>query len=88
MSAFFVDGFITYDSQIPKQLLDSGGPRTKQMDINNTVGHFELLNYQLKEVSCAGYSCNSSTCVLGLCSLAMIIQQFLVNKQSAEQCTI
>jgi hypothetical protein len=49
------DGFLAYDSSIPKALLDSGGPRTGKMDINNTIGHFELVNYQLKEVSCEGY---------------------------------
>lgn len=49
----FADGFITYDSHIPKHLLDNGGPRTNTMDINNTIGHFELMNHQLREVSCA-----------------------------------
>jgi hypothetical protein len=44
------DGFLAYESSIPKALLDAGGPRTGKMDINNTIGHFELVNYQLKEV--------------------------------------
>ena len=42
--------FISYDPQIPKELLDNGGPRTGKMDINNTLGHFELVNYQIKQV--------------------------------------
>lgn len=50
VACFPAAGFILYDSHIPKQLLDSGGPRTNQMDINNTLGHFDLVNYQLKEV--------------------------------------
>jgi hypothetical protein len=44
------DGFLAYESSIPKALIDAGGPRTGKMDINNTIGHFELVNYQLKEV--------------------------------------
>jgi hypothetical protein len=43
-------GFIAYDPQIPKELLDNGGPQTHKMDINNTIGHFNLVNYQLKQV--------------------------------------
>eukprot|EP00878_Enallax_costatus_P007175 GHUV01007519.1.p1 GENE.GHUV01007519.1~~GHUV01007519.1.p1 ORF type:complete len:671 (+),score=160.19 GHUV01007519.1:272-2284(+) len=43
-------GFIAYESHIPQHLMDTGGPRTNQMDINNTVGHFDLVNYQLKEL--------------------------------------
>lgn len=44
------DGFLAYESSIPRALLDGAGPRTGKMDINNTIGHFELVNYQLKEV--------------------------------------
>jgi hypothetical protein len=39
-----------YEPHIPKELLDSGGPRTGKMDIANTQGHFALVNHQLKEV--------------------------------------
>jgi len=39
-----------YEPHIPKELLESAGPRTGKMDINNTQGHFALVNYQLKEV--------------------------------------
>uniref|UniRef100_A0A383W3X9 Nucleotide-diphospho-sugar transferase domain-containing protein n=1 Tax=Tetradesmus obliquus TaxID=3088 RepID=A0A383W3X9_TETOB len=44
------NGFLAYESSIPRALLDGAGPRTGKMDINNTIGHFELVNYQLKEL--------------------------------------
>lgn len=43
-------GFLTFDPHIPQALLDKAGPQTGLMDIANTVGHFELVNYQLKQV--------------------------------------
>ncbi|KAI8466122.1 MAG: nucleotide-diphospho-sugar transferase-domain-containing protein [Monoraphidium minutum] len=43
-------GFITFDPHIPKDLLDKAGPRTGKMDLANTAGHFELVNYQLKQL--------------------------------------
>eukprot|EP00882_Tetradesmus_deserticola_P016394 GHRQ01017508.1.p1 GENE.GHRQ01017508.1~~GHRQ01017508.1.p1 ORF type:complete len:452 (+),score=165.32 GHRQ01017508.1:1428-2783(+) len=47
------NGFLAYESSLPKALLDAAGPRTGKMDINNTIGHFELVNYQLKELRTA-----------------------------------
>jgi hypothetical protein len=64
-----LDGFLAYESSIPKALLDAGGPCTGKMDINNTIGHFELVNYQLKEVrrrkSCSSIHAAACSWVLG-----------------------
>jgi hypothetical protein len=60
-----LDGFLAYESSIPKALLDTGGPRTGKMDINNTIGHFELVNYQLKEVRTM--QSNRLSCIMQSC---------------------
>lgn len=44
------DGFMLYAPHIPQELLAKGGPATGKMDVNNTLGHFALINHQLKEV--------------------------------------
>jgi hypothetical protein len=39
-----------YEPTIPKKLLEAAGPATGKMDIDNTRGHFALVNHQIKEV--------------------------------------
>jgi hypothetical protein len=39
-----------YEPHIPQELLAAAGPGTGKMDVNNTLGHFALVNHQLKEV--------------------------------------
>jgi len=43
-------GFLTFTPQIPQSLLDRAGPRTNTMALDNTLGHFELVNHQLKQL--------------------------------------
>lgn len=43
-------GFLTYVPHIPGELLDKAGPRTHTMELDNTIGHFDLVNHQLREV--------------------------------------
>lgn len=61
-------GFLTYVPHVPKALLAVAGPRTHKMDLDNTLGHFDLVNHQLKEVTpglCADGSPTSLAGVFG-----------------------
>jgi hypothetical protein len=55
-------GFLAYESTVPAELLQNGGPRTGKMDIQNTIGHFDLVNFQLKEVSGVSGASDGRTC--------------------------
>lgn len=43
-----------YDPALPPALLNASGPRTKDFTLANTLGHFELVNYQLLQVKGRG----------------------------------
>jgi hypothetical protein len=43
-------GFLTYNNDVPKCLLTKSGPRTGRVDMNNTLGHWDLINHQLRQV--------------------------------------
>lgn len=46
---------------IPSNLLARGKPLTGKMDLDNVQGHFELVNYQLKQVRQLAWVVNRST---------------------------
>lgn len=59
-----------YEPHIPKGLLSAAGPATGKMDINNTQGHFALVNHQLKEVSMLVGWCVREVCLSSACRVA------------------
>jgi hypothetical protein len=44
-------GFLVYDPDVPADLLANGGPRTGMIAMNNTLGHWPLVNHQLRLVT-------------------------------------
>jgi hypothetical protein len=46
----FQPGFVTFNLDVPAELLKNAGPRTKMMNVENSVGHFELVNHQITQV--------------------------------------
>ncbi len=43
-------GFVTFKLDVPEALLKNAGPRTKKMNVENSDGHFELVNHQITQV--------------------------------------
>lgn len=43
-------GFLSFNLSIPADMLANAGPRTNGFDINNTAGHFALMNHQLRQL--------------------------------------
>lgn len=43
-------GFLVYDNDVPPHLLAMAGPRTGMVEMNNTLGHWDLVNHQLRQV--------------------------------------
>jgi hypothetical protein len=46
-------GFLAFDLDLPKSLLQAAGPRTNKADLPNAAGHFALVNHQLTQVRAA-----------------------------------
>jgi hypothetical protein len=62
-----------YEPTIPKKLLEAAGPATGKMDIDNTRGHFALVNHQIKEVRLlAGLSEEGVTCLSFLSAIMAV----------------
>eukprot|EP00803_Ostreobium_quekettii_P009210 evm.model.scf_772EXC.7 EVM.evm.TU.scf_772EXC.7 scf_772EXC:53561-60533(-) len=43
-------GYLTFDMDVPSALLDTAGPRTHKIEVENVMGHFELVNHQIKQI--------------------------------------
>jgi hypothetical protein len=43
-------GFLAYETNLPKELLDKSVAMIGNYTMDNFAGHFELVNYQLTEV--------------------------------------
>lgn len=50
-------GYLVYDSDVPAGMLSAAVPASLaaggRLDLNGTLGHFELVHHQLKQVTCA-----------------------------------
>lgn len=76
-----------YEPHIPKELMAAGGPRTGKMDINNTLGHFDLVNHQLKEVGGCMWLCVSVLmCVFGGDVAAAVVAVSVVKHSAVWLC--
>eukprot|EP00951_Prasinocladus_malaysianus_P006457 scaffold45932_cov21-Prasinocladus_malaysianus.AAC.1 len=44
-------GFLTFDMDVPQELLKNSGPSPSSMNVQGTAGHFRLVNHQLLQAS-------------------------------------